>query len=276
VERGNVPCLQVYKVEVTDPEGDAARAEKTLSSAPKGASWSPVGMSALFNGDVREIFRQKYASPRPATVSCRLAYNGITPWVNALGGYSTNSPTGFDWDKITPKVGLGKVASLLRNGRLTTPQGAEFDPVDAGKPPVKNIAFTSLWDNWPAKVTVPVNKAGDALWLLVCGSTNPMQGRIANAVITFRYADGGEEHLDLVPPFNFWSMVPFGADYDMKKDAFALPKNPPPQVQLGDNCRAMVYGWKLRPGVALKEVALETLSQEVVIGLMGMSVMNPR
>jgi hypothetical protein len=103
-----------------------------------------------------------------------------------------------------------------------------------------------------------------------------MQGRIANAVITFRYADGVEEHLDLVPPFNFWSMVPFGADYDMKKDAFALPKDPPPQVRLGDNCRAMVYGWKLRPGIALKEVALETLSQEVVIGLMGVSVMNPR
>ena len=36
----------------------------------------------------------------------------------------------------------------------------------------------------------------------------------------------------------------------------------------------MVYGWKLRPDVALKEVTLETLSQEVVIGLMGASIMN--
>jgi hypothetical protein len=38
----------------------------------------------------------------------------------------------------------------------------------------------------------------------------------------------------------------------------------------------MVYGWKLRPGVALKEVTLETLSQEVIIGLMGVSVMNEK
>ena len=40
-----------------------------------------------------------------------------------------------------------------------------------------------------------------------------------------------------------------GLDY--KRDAFALPKKPPPQVQLGPNCRAMIYGWKLRPGIEL-------------------------
>ena len=100
--------------------------------------------------------------------------------------------------------------------------------------------------------------------------------RIANAALRFRYADGQEETLDLVPPMNFWSLCPFGScDYDYKRDGFALPKAPPTQVQLGSNCRAMVYGWKLRPGVALKDVTLETLSEEVVIGLMAASVMNP-
>ena len=48
----------------------------------------------------------------------------------------------------------------------------------------------------------------------------------------------------------------------------------PPTVQLGNNCRAMVLSWKLRPGIELKEVTLETLSQDVVIGLMGVSLMN--
>ena len=80
-----------------------------------------------------------------------------------------------------------------------------------------------------------------------------------------------------MPPLNFWSLCRFGAaDYDYKRDGFALPKEPPPQVQLGENCRAMVYGWKLRSGVALKDVTLETLSQEVVIGLMGVSVMSSK
>jgi hypothetical protein len=65
-------------------------------------------------------------------------------------------------------------------------------------------------------------------------------------------------------------------DYDYRRDGFSLPKEPPPQVQLGENCRAMVYGWKLRDGAVLREVELETLSQDVVIGLMGVSLMNPR
>ena len=37
----------------------------------------------------------------------------------------------------------------------------------------------------------------------------------------------------------------------------------------------MVYGWKLRAGVELEEITLETLSQDVVNGLMGVSVMIP-
>jgi hypothetical protein len=46
-------------------------------------------------------------------------------------------------------------------------------------------------------------------------------------------------------------------------------------VQLGNNCRANLLGWRLRPGVALESVTLETLSQQVVIGLMGVTVMDP-
>ena len=102
-----------------------------------------------------------------------------------------------------------------------------------------------------------------------------MQGRIANVVLRFRYADGQVKGFELVPPYNFWSLGRFGhIDYDYKRDGFALPKEPPPQVQLGENCRAMVYGWKLRPGSVLKDVTLGTLSQDVVIGLMGVSVMS--
>ena len=140
-----------------------------------------------------------------------------------------------------------------------------------------NIAFTSKWDNWPRAVTVPVNQAGGAIWFLVCGSSNPMQVRIANAELRMKYADGVVETLALVPPFNFWSLCPMnGCDYDYTRDAFCLPKIPPATVQLGDNCRAMLLNWRLRPGVKLESVTLETLSQEVVIGLMGVTVMSDK
>lgn len=159
----------------------------------------------------------------------------------------------------------------VADGMLEVPQGARFK----WNPKPKDIAFTSLWDNWPHKVEVPVNKSGDSAWLLVAGSTNPMQVRIANAVLRFHYADGVTEELELVNPMNFWSLSTFQwADYDYKVEGFSLPKVPPSQVQLGSNCRAMVYGWKLRPGVELKSVTLESLSEEVIIGLMGLSICN--
>lgn len=163
-------------------------------------------------------------------------------------------------------------AQLIQGDHLVTPQHARFL-----KPqPNKNIAFTSLWDNWPVKIEVPVDQKGDAVWLLVSGNTTPMQGKIANAVFRFHYADGKEETFDIVPPQNFWSLAKFGnVDYSYERDGFSLPKVPPSMVQLGTNCRAMVYGWKLRPGVALEKITLETLSQDVIIGLMGVSIMNP-
>jgi hypothetical protein len=185
-----------------------------------------------------------------------------------------------DWKLDATLEGLKRIddsmkpkADLIQGGHLVTPQHARFL-----KPqPEKNIAFTSLWDNWPDAVTVPVDAKGDSVWLLVTGTTNPMQCKISNAVIKFRYQDGVEEKLDLVPPRNFWSMCGFGrVDYNYEREAFALPKTPPAHVNLGTNCRAMVYGWKLRPGIALKDISLETLSQDVVIGLMGVSVMNPQ
>lgn len=244
---GDVPRYQVTKIRANAP----AFAPLPV---PPNATWKCLDISAALNGDVRTIFQQQYLSPRPDTCSMRIGHDGWSAW------------TFVPWSIKPPEIKLSNV------GRpVTTPQGVPFSSLGAER----NIAFTSLWDNWPRTVTVPVNTGGDAVWLLVCGSTNPMQGRIANAVFRFRYDDGQVEELELVPPYNFWSICRFGhIDYDYKRDGFALPKDPPPQVQLGENCRAMVYGWKLRNGAVLKDVTLETLSQDVVIGLMGVSVMS--
>ena len=162
--------------------------------------------------------------------------------------------------------------SIMVDGHIETPQGVPFRAVTADK----NIAFTSLWDNWPDEVKMPINRKAEAIWLMVCGSTQPLQGRIANAVIRFVYEDGIEERLELIPPLNFRSLCSWGgSDYNNDRDAFALGDHPPMTVNLGANCRAMVYGWMLRPGVKLSHIKLETLSQEVVVGLMGVSLMNP-
>jgi hypothetical protein len=254
----DVSYYQHIKLKIKSTATEKAKAEKLPQQANEGGKWSQVDISAQYNGDICSIFKQKYESPRPNTASARIGYDGWSAWT-------------FRWWRFpTPEIKLDNVSKLLNaDGLMKTPQNALF------KAPVgdKNIAFSSLWDNWPDSVTVPVEKQGDQLWLLVCGSTNAMQGRIDNAVLRFRYADGVEETLNLYPPFNYWSLCKFGSlDYTYERDAFSLPKNPPLQVQLGQNCRAMVYGWKMRPNVVLKSITLESLSQEVVIGLMGVSV----
>ncbi len=262
VRTGDLPQTRLFKIHIADADADAAHAAKRLTNAPAGARWAAVDMAAQLNGDVREIFKQEYLSPRPPTCSLRLAKDGYSTWQMMLK--KTHR---------APEVDL-KLMDGLRaaDGRIRIPAGAEFAWPAGGS----NIAFTSLWDNWPDAVTVPVNRGGEALWFLVTGFTPPMQTGIANAELRLTYADGVVEKLELVPPQNFWSLCPFGgSDYDYSRDAFALPKEPPTQVQLGGNCRAMVYGWKLRPGVAVQSVTLETLSPEVIVGLMAASVMNP-
>jgi len=60
-----------------------------------------------------------------------------------------------------------------------------------------------------------------------------------------------------------WNRLRLGFEVPRRKANCAYPALPRSR-------RAMVMSWKLRPGVELKEVTLETLSQDVVIGLMGL------
>ncbi len=257
---GETTQWRLFKIHVTDLKADAELAAKTTPPVPTNARWEEVALDPVLNGDIRTIYQQQYLSPRPNTCSLRLATDGYSTWQMALGGLHP------------PQIDFSNIKALLdKSGRIVAGNGVPF--LAPGE--TKNIAFTSRWDNWPKQVTVDVHKTGDSVWFLVCGSTNPMQVRIPNAELRMTYEDGLVEKLELVPPFNFWALCHlWRIDYDYERDGFSLPKIKPTTLQLGKNCRAMVLGWRLRPGIALKSVTLETLSQEVVIGLMGITVMQ--
>jgi hypothetical protein len=270
VQCGQLLQLVRFQVEI----GAVARAasQPAPTRAPGRVAWHCIDLAPVLNGDVRTIYSQSYLSPRPSTVSARIGTDGYSPW------------TFLYWNSHPPMIGLDGVPAMLKksgDGRLRTPQGVPF----AWPGEARNIAFTSRWDNWPRQVTVPVGQAGDVVWFLICGSTNPMQGRIANAVLRMRYARGDDELLELIPPINYWNLSPIRpmitapgqesrCDYTAETDAFCVPKPWPETVQLGENCRAMLLSSRLRRGVALKSVTLETLSAEVVVGLMGVTVMT--
>jgi hypothetical protein len=243
---------------------------KVVSEIPGNVTWESVGIQPLLNADVTTIYKQKYLSPRPNTVSVRLGTDGYSTWTFPY------------WKSLPPEIKLDKVKNMLNDkNRMITPQGVPFIWNEGAK----NIAFTSMWDNYPKKIDFPVNRRGNAIYFLVSGSTNVMQCQIANAVIRLNYADGQTDSLELVPPVNYWNLSPISAnatapgqssrnDYTAEIDKFCLPAKLPEVVQLGENCRAMLLNIKLRQGIELKSITLETLSQEVVVGLMGITIMN--
>jgi hypothetical protein len=260
----------VWYLNITDPEGEKKQSQLSLESPPYDAKWTLINLSSVYNGDVRTIFEQKYTSPRPNTVSARLGTDGYSPW------------TFLFWKYAAPEITLDSLSELLRDEhRLITKQAVPF----YWNTQNRNIAFTSLWDNWPRRVEVPVKQKGRAIWFMIAGSTNPMQNHISNARVVLKYADKTTDTLPVIPPFNFWSLAPYNiqspspgvitrGDYTNPTDAFAVPKPWPELVCLGKNCRAIVLNRRLKQNVKLTGIVLETLSQEVVIGLMGLTIMK--
>jgi len=257
---GELPAFEICKIEITDPVAESEHRLKTPRQASSDSGWECLDLEAVFNGDVRTIFQQSYLSPRAETCSVRLGSDGYSAWTFPF------------WSDKPPAIDLAHVEGLTRpDGRLWTPQQVPFTAIKGDR----NIVFTSRWDNWPTMIRVPVRRRAKMAWALICGSTFPMQTRIANGVLRFSYADGTHEELELIPPLNYWMLSSWGGnDYDLDLDRFCFPDGPPPMVQLGNNCRAMVLSWRLKPGVVLDAVELETLSEDVVIGLMGLSLVS--
>lgn len=268
---GDLPQYRIFRVKINDPQKDATEAMRYIEKIPKDALWTNIDLTSYHNADIKSIYKQKYLSPRPNTVSVRLGIDGYSPWTFPI------------WKSTPPQIRTNNVKKMLKEDRLLiTPQGVPFIWNING---INNIAFTSMWDNYPKQINFPINKKGTAIYFLISGSTNVMQCQIANAIIKLNYADGICDTLELIPPTNYWNLSPIysnatapgqssRSDYDSNIDRFALPKKLPETVQLGDNCRAMLLNLRMRKGMELKSITLETLSQEVVVGLIGVTIMN--
>jgi hypothetical protein len=282
-----LPQTILFKLNITAADAGALplalRFDPAALSSSPASQWTFISIEA--NADITGIYLPgQYLSPRPETCAVRVGTDGWSAWTFTYW----NSPA-------PPTPDFAFLANFsIGGGVIQTPQGARFLLPNSTAAPGRgelgpgaraapggsgpNIAFASLWDNYPAAVNVSVAPGAlpgaTTAWVLVAGSTNPMQTLLANAALRFAYTDGTVEELDLVPPRNFWSLSGWGtADYDYETDAFCLPQVPPPSVQLGNSNRAMVYAHSLAEGKTLAQVQLEVLSQEVVIGVMAVSLM---
>ena len=115
-----------------------------------------------------------------------------------------------------------------------------------------------------------------------------MQSRLDNGEVVVTYADGTTDRLALNNPVNWW---PMDQDYFMDDYAFRRPESVPPrvdlktgQVRLIDASHfkgkggavpggaATVLDLPLNPGKELRSLTVRALANEVVVGLMAVTL----
>ena len=123
-----------------------------------------------------------------------------------------------------------------------------------------NIACASIWDNFPTVLEIPLTGKASELALFFIGVTNPMQSRVENASFTVTYADGSTQPVSLVNPENF----------DDWLNAALQTQNEP--VYFSENNHGMVQRINLDPQKELIKISMEAIANEVIIGLIGISI----
>jgi hypothetical protein len=127
----------------------------------------------------------------------------------------------------------------------------------------------------------------------MAGTTNPMQSRIINGEIQVEYTDGSSDKLELSNPDTWW---PIEQDYYTDGFAFSIQTPKPIRVHLKtglittelnnytsikgftnfaiDGGAATVLDLPLNPNKKLKKLVLKTLANDVVIGLMAVTLVS--
>ena len=231
-----------------------------------------IDMDKYLNDSVTSIFREQYFSPRSPYTTLQLPVQGIGEWCHPL---------------LSASIDDSGLRNLVRDNRFNTSLGVPFRLMKEGN----NIAFTSLWDNYPDSICVPLAGKASHAYLLLAGSTNHMQCHIANGVLKVRYTDGTYTELTLTNPDNW---CPIEQDFYVDGKAFTVPEPRPYRLHLktGKVSRDLgkelgitgVYGREIEGGAGvlldmpldpektLESLTLETLANDVVIGLMGVTL----
>ncbi|MDE6654489.1 MAG: hypothetical protein K2K37_08915, partial [Muribaculaceae bacterium] len=251
---------------------------KILAVNPVDGRSYPLDISSGLNDNVTAIFHNRYDSPRSPYTTLQLPVNGIGEWCHPK-----------DSARIDDAYLRGIGSLTISRDKLGTANDLTFDIAQGSN----NIAYVSLYDNYPDSIEIAIDGSGNALALLMAGSTNHMQAYTTNATVEVRYADGSAESVKLVPPYN-WS--PIEQDYYVDGKAFALPTPRQIRMKLTDGTVSRdlgkdtgidgVYGRRIDGGAAnllfvplnpdkhLKTVILKAEANEVVIGLIAASLIK--
>ncbi|MFT3753178.1 MAG: DUF4450 domain-containing protein [Paludibacter sp.] len=266
--QGEMTWWQPVNIEIRTPK----TAEKMAFSEVLAATCETVNIDKLFNDSVSHIFENKYMSPRSPYTTLQIPTQGIGEWCH---------PT------ETAKIDDSGLRKLIQNNILQTKTGVSFRTPATGR----NIAFTSLWDNFPNKVEIPLSGSASHAYLLMAGTTNQMQSHFVNGRISVEYTDGTCDTLELVNPENW---CPVEQDYYVDGKAFSIKAPRPYRLHFKtglvsndlekDLKISGVYGRKIDGGAGilldmplnrskkLQNIQLETVANDVIVGLMALTL----
>ena len=230
---------------------------------PQNSKYAEVDLKNYLNDKVTQIYKNEYLSPRPKQVTLQLPKHGYGNWCHY---------------KDYPVIDDSGIRELAKNDEeIQMPNHIPFTCSDGN-----NVMFTSLWDNYPDSLSIPLQGQASHVYLLMAGSTNHMQSRIENGQVTVHYTDGSHSVLILKNPDNW---IPVEQDYHIDDFAFQIESPLPVRLQLktGDFYKigkgigvekwieggaATVLDLPLDQGKTLSSLTLKTTANDVVIGLM--------
>jgi hypothetical protein len=275
--RGLLPGTNRISVELDN--GDLVEGEVTnwkLTPTSAKVAWDMVDLTRIANDKVTRIFQNNYLSPRSPYCSLAIPKQGIGSWCDYRKTFDVNDR------------GLREAADR-NDGRFVLPQGVPFKTPGVGD--ANNIVFTSQWDDYPDEVSIRLAGQASRVFLLMAGSTNSMQSRFDNGEVVVTYADGSTERLALRNPTTWW---PIDQDYFIDDYAFSRPEAIPPRVDLQTGAVRVLevptfkgHGGPVRGGAAtvldipltdtkeLESLTVRTLANEVVVGLMAVTLARP-
>jgi hypothetical protein len=235
-------------------------------------SCETINIDQFLNDSVTNIFKNKYLSPRSPYTTLQIPTQGIGEWCH---------PT------LTAEIDDKGMRKQIVKDILLTSIGVPFRTPAAGK----NIAFTSLWDNFPNSIDIPLSGSASHAYLFMAGTTNHMQTHFVNGRIQVEYTDATRDTLDLVNPENW---CPIEQDYYEDGKAFKLKAPRPYRLHLKSGLVSKnlekelgingVYGRKIDGGAGvlldmpldktktLRSLKLETVANDVIIGLMSITL----
>jgi hypothetical protein len=230
-----------------------------------------VSLDRYFNAEVGDIFKNKYQSPRPQTTTLQIPLQGIGEWCHP---------------HQTAEISDSVFRRQVSDGVFRVAGVPMATPAEG-----RNIIYTSLWDVYPDSVVLPLKGSAARAYLLMAGSTNHMQSRIDNALVVAAYTDGSTDTLALRNPDNW---CPIEQDYYVDGLAFRAVSPRPYRVSFSTGivsrhlCSVMPlggdYGREIPGGAGqmlvmplnarkrLRSLTLRTLSNDVVVGLMAVTL----